>query len=234
MSSPSTLMPPEWEWAPTSWTSPSQGGKRRRLLPERNVVRDLPKPRLPRPPLSTPALPTPPLPTPPLPTSWRWGLRLLLAAVMSPSVAQAHAILEESTPPAGTALKPGPLDLHLRYNSRIDRARSRLTLIRPDRTKDTVPIDAEGAPDIIAAHLDLPTASPPGLYVIRWQVLAVDGHITRGDIPLTVTAPTAHAPAAPLPTAPAATATAPAATAPAATAPTTTAPTTTPPAATAP
>ena len=28
----------------------------------------------------------------------------------------------------------------------------------------------------------------PGKYKIRWQVLAIDGHITRGDIPFTVKA----------------------------------------------
>ncbi len=27
----------------------------------------------------------------------------------------------------------------------------------------------------------------PGAYVVRWQVLAIDGHITRGDVPFTVT-----------------------------------------------
>ena len=48
-----------------------------------------------------------------------------------PSLAQAHAILEQSTPAAGASVRSGPLDLRLRYNSRIDRARSRLTLIRP-------------------------------------------------------------------------------------------------------
>jgi hypothetical protein len=37
----------------------------------------------------------------------------------------------------------------------------------------------------LAAHLGL----IPGAYVVRWQVLAVDGHITRGDVPFTVTAP---------------------------------------------
>jgi hypothetical protein len=110
---------------------------------------------------------------------------LLLAALLLPGIAHAHAILEESTPPAGATVRPGPLDLHLRYNSRIDRGRSRLTLIRPDRSKDTIPIVQDGPPDIIDAHLDL----PPGAYIVRWQVLAVDGHITRGDVPITVTAP---------------------------------------------
>ena len=123
---------------------------------------------------------------------------LVLAIAAVPSIAQAHAILEESTPPSGASVKPGPLELRFRYNSRIDHARSRLTLIRPDRTKDTIPIAAEAPPDIIDAHVEL----SPGAYVIRWQVLAVDGHITRGDVPITVAAPaapvTAAAPAAPV------------------------------------
>ncbi|WP_428485232.1 copper resistance CopC family protein [Rhodopila sp.] len=110
---------------------------------------------------------------------------LLLAAMLLPAPAFAHAILEDSTPPAGASVPAGPLDLHLRYNSRIDRARSRLTLTRPDHSHDTVPIAAAGPPDIINARLDL----TPGAYVVRWQVLAIDGHITRGDVPFTVTAP---------------------------------------------
>ncbi len=105
--------------------------------------------------------------------------------MLLPVAARAPAILEESTPPAGASVKPGPLDLNLRYNSRIDRERSRLTLIRPDGTKDTIPIAPGGPPDIIDAHLNL----APGAYIVRWQVLAVDGHITRGDVPITVTAP---------------------------------------------
>ncbi len=110
---------------------------------------------------------------------------LLLTFTMVPALARAHAILEDSSPPPGAAVKPGPLDLQLRYNSRIDRDRSRLTLIHPDRTRDTIPIAPNGPPDIINAHLTL----APGTYVIRWQVLAIDGHITRGDVPLTVTEP---------------------------------------------
>ena len=110
---------------------------------------------------------------------------LAAALLLCPAIARAHAILEESTPPANGAIAAGSVDLHLRYNSRIDRARSRLTLTRPDHSKDTVTIDPEGPPDIINAHLDL----TPGEYVLRWQVLAVDGHITRGDVPFSVKAP---------------------------------------------
>ena len=117
----------------------------------------------------------------------RLSARLLamMAALLSPGPARAHAVLEDSTPPSGAAVQAGTLELRLRYNSRIDRARSRLTLIRADDGRDNVAIAPDGPPDIITARLDL----TPGAYVIRWQVLAVDGHITRGDVPFTVTAP---------------------------------------------
>ena len=82
-------------------------------------------------------------------------------------------------------MKAGPVDLQFRYNSRIDRGRSRLTLTRPDQTQDTSPIDPDGT----AGHAQRPSGLTPGDYVVRWQVLAVDGHITRGDVPFTVTGP---------------------------------------------
>jgi methionine-rich copper-binding protein CopC len=120
-----------------------------------------------------------------VPRLCKFWLPTLTVAMLLPVLAQAHAILEESTPPAGASVKAGQLDLHLRFNSRIDHDRSRLTLIRPDHSHDTIPIAAGRPPDIIDAHVAL----TPGAYVVRWQVLAVDGHITRGDVPITVTAP---------------------------------------------
>jgi methionine-rich copper-binding protein CopC len=121
----------------------------------------------------------------PVPVRFKIWLLTLTAAMLLPALARAHAILEESDPPAGASVKAGPLDLRFRYNSRIDQGRSRLTLIRPDHSSSTIAIAPGGTPDILASHLEL----APGAYVIRWQVLAVDGHITRGDVPLTVTAP---------------------------------------------
>lgn len=108
-----------------------------------------------------------------------------LLAIFVPRLAAAHAILEDSTPKAGATVPAGPLDLTFRYNSRIDQGRSRLVLIRPDHTQSPVPIRPGTPPDIIGCHLDL----PQGAYTVRWQVLAVDGHITRGDVPFTVTGP---------------------------------------------
>jgi len=109
------------------------------------------------------------------------GMALLLPLTRE---AQAHAILLESTPEIGGSAQAGPSAVHLRYNSRIDRVRSRLILTRPDKSTEVLPILNEGSDDVLNSHIDL----TPGEYSIRWQVLAVDGHITRGDIPFTVEA----------------------------------------------
>ncbi len=82
-------------------------------------------------------------------------------------------------------MKAGQVAFQLRYNSRIDRTRSRLTLNRPDKTQTVLPIGSDGHDDTITTT----AALSRGDYVLRWQVLAVDGHITRGDVPFTVADP---------------------------------------------
>ena len=111
---------------------------------------------------------------------------LLAALVAGPPRAVAHAVIVDSTPAVNATLIAGAVDIALRYNSRIDHQRSRLTLIAADGATIAVAIAPGGAPDVVAART-APLA--PGQYRLRWQVLAVDGHLTRGDIPFSVKAP---------------------------------------------
>lgn len=91
----------------------------------------------------------------------------------------AHAVLVEATPKPDSTI-PGPdVDVTLRFNLRIDRARSRLTLVFPDGKTIALNIAADDAPDRLEARA---TGLGRGSYRLRWQVLAVDGHITRGEI----------------------------------------------------
>ena len=107
---------------------------------------------------------------------------LTVLTLLGGRTAQAHAILLESTPAIGGTVPSGMTMFTLRYNSRIDRHRSRLTLTLPDRSTKILPIEMdEGGEDSLISHAELPS----GQYSLRWQVLAVDGHITRGDIPFT-------------------------------------------------
>jgi len=69
---------------------------------------------------------------------------------------------------------------------RIDAARSRLTLVDPDGSSQPLEISAQDPPNTISAQAK---GLRPGAYRLRWQVLASDGHITRGEIPFTVVKP---------------------------------------------
>jgi copper resistance protein C len=125
------------------------------------------------------------LPTDVLPwLSCRLMAMALLAGTLVPAAAMAHAILEQSQPSAGGTVPAGKVTLSFTYNSRVDRARSRLTLTRPDQTQTVLRISQTGAPNVISTSTEL---TAPGAYSVRWQVLAIDGHITRGDVPFTVT-----------------------------------------------
>jgi hypothetical protein len=107
-----------------------------------------------------------------------------LGLMLLPVAANAHAILMQSEPAAGASIPAGTVDMSFRYNSRIDRARSRLTLTNPDHSQSVLKLTPSGPPDLLETSAKL---TAPGAYVVRWQVLAIDGHITRGDVPFTVT-----------------------------------------------
>lgn len=111
-------------------------------------------------------------------------LLLLFAMLLIPGMASAHAILLDSQPAARGVALPGPVRIVLRFNSRIDQGRSRLAL-RTGGREQVLAIAAAAPDDVLEARADL----APGDYVLRWQVLAVDGHITRGDVPFQVKAP---------------------------------------------
>jgi methionine-rich copper-binding protein CopC len=107
-----------------------------------------------------------------------------LVGLLPASAALAHALLVQSEPAVGANIPPGKVVMSFRYNSRIDRGRSLLTITRPDHTQSVLKINAEGPPDVLETSTDLTAL---GSYSVRWQVLATDGHITRGDVPFIVT-----------------------------------------------
>jgi hypothetical protein len=113
---------------------------------------------------------------------------LVFAAILSlvlfvPRHALAHAVLIESTPAAHATLKGPQIAVHLKFNSRIDGAHSRLYLIDPNGKMQTLALSSQDAPDTLSAQSVKVAA---GAYTIRWQALASDGHITRGEIAFTV------------------------------------------------
>ncbi|MGB2629558.1 MAG: copper resistance CopC family protein [Candidatus Acidiferrum sp.] len=112
------------------------------------------------------------------------GLLLVLAMlVVIVKFAEAHAILKDSSPAPNSTVTGPDVPLKLQFNVRIDAARSKLQLVKPDNSVSDLTVLAQGSPDTLNANM---TGLMPGAYKIRWQVLAPDGHITRGEIPFKV------------------------------------------------
>jgi copper resistance protein C len=137
----------------------------------------------PRPTEEEPALPHPPR------RSAGLAAAIVLAGLLgSRGGAAAHAIVVASDPPAGAELAAPPTQVAVRFNSRIDHARSRLTLVGPLTGQDGTALVLEAHPgtDPVALDAAVPRPLAAGAWRLRWQVLALDGHITRGDIPFSI------------------------------------------------
>ena len=115
-------------------------------------------------------------------TSVLFGLVSLFAQLPA---AHAHAVLVSSTPAAKGSVAGPNVSVELRVKVRVDGTRSRLVLVTPgpDAQPQTLKIEKQASAAVLTTQA---TGLKPGSYSIRWQVLASDGHITRGEVPFTV------------------------------------------------
>ncbi|MDR3746996.1 MAG: copper resistance protein CopC [Acidobacteriota bacterium] len=97
--------------------------------------------------------------------------------------AWAHAILMESTPKLNSTVKGPDVPITLRFNVRVDGSRSRLQLLAPDGSLQTLPITKQASPAILQSQAD---GLKPGAYQLQWHVLASDGHMSSGKVAFTV------------------------------------------------
>ena len=103
--------------------------------------------------------------------------------LMDVKLADAHAILKDSSPSPNSTVAGPDVPLKLQFNVRVDAARSKLQLVNPENAIVDLAAEKQNSPDTLSAKM---TGLKPGAYKIRWQVLAPDGHITRGEIPFRV------------------------------------------------
>jgi len=110
-------------------------------------------------------------------------LALVTIAALAPAAASAHAIVVRARPVMNTTVPQGDLDIELDFNSRIDPRRSRLSLVRPDGSLAPVASVGEAGPNALAGRA---SARMAGRWKLRWQVLSLDGHVTRGEVSFSV------------------------------------------------
>lgn len=118
----------------------------------------------------------------------RLALGAGLALLPAPVPASGHAIVLESSPARDAQLAAPPDRLVLRFNSKIEHTLSRATIEpvggRPVALTAAGPsANTRPAPDRLVIPL---RPLGPGTYVVRYRVLAADGHLTEGALRFTV------------------------------------------------
>lgn len=107
---------------------------------------------------------------------------LLWCVALSSGAALAHAVVVSASPGANQKVSGESLSIEVRFNSRIDTARSTLKLFQRDGA--ALPLGGvETLDDALKAKASHLT---PGAYRLHWQTLSPDGHISQGDIPFEV------------------------------------------------
>jgi methionine-rich copper-binding protein CopC len=116
---------------------------------------------------------------------------LVLAAGLglgAPAAGWGHAVVLEAEPAHDAVLARAPARIVLRFNSRIEAGLTRVALTTGDGRAVAQPAGPAGpvvveGPDRLAVPL---APLPPGTYVLRYRVLAADGHVTEGALRFTV------------------------------------------------
>jgi hypothetical protein len=109
------------------------------------------------------------------------SLAFAVLCVAVPLKLYAHAVLLESRPATGAVIKGPVLPVWLRFNVRVDGSRSRCMLVLPDGKVKALSLDPQTKPNVLTGKA---TELIVGNYKLQWQVLAADGHITRGELKL--------------------------------------------------
>lgn len=93
----------------------------------------------------------------------------------------------EASPAHEAVLTAPPARLVLRFNSKIEHALSRVTIETTAGRPVALPVARATEAD--AARLVVPlTPLAPGIYIVRYRVLAADGHVTEGALRFTIQA----------------------------------------------
>ena len=103
----------------------------------------------------------------------------VLLFLTSYNLCWAHAIVVDSTPREGTVLKQAPDRIQLRFNVKIEKALARVSLTKGGKQRIKLPPSefSQNAPERLEVLLP---PLEPGDYLLRYSVLAADGHATQG------------------------------------------------------
>jgi methionine-rich copper-binding protein CopC len=109
------------------------------------------------------------------------------AALATPSLAHAHAMLVRSDPAAGATISTSPTAITISFTQRVDAGRCSVELDGPNGDQVALgALAATGDGSILSAPIS--GALSAGAYRVRWRATNMEGHQTSGDFEFRVTA----------------------------------------------
>lgn len=112
----------------------------------------------------------------------------LVLAVTTAVTASAHAALRHAHPSAGEELAAAPVEISIEYSTGVDLAQAEIHLTDAAGTEIALAKPEGEAATGETLVRRIATTLAPGTYAVRWRVLSIDGHWTRGDYTFVVTA----------------------------------------------
>lgn len=107
---------------------------------------------------------------------------LVIVATLWSGRAAAHSTLQQSTPRAGESLRQGPAVAALYFDSELESVFSKMTVTDEQGAQVSVG-EARANRKSLSVRLG---AVARGTYRVRWDVVARDGHRSKGDYIFTV------------------------------------------------
>ncbi len=114
-----------------------------------------------------------------------WTAPLAIMLLAGSPAAFAHAMLVHSSPADKAVVHSHQVEIALDYDSRIEASRCTVKLSDSAGKPVALQMEHSAKPSELNA---VAHGLANGKYLIHWQVLASDGHITRGDVSFTVAA----------------------------------------------
>jgi copper resistance protein C len=110
---------------------------------------------------------------------------VLVAAILTPPRAEAHAFLDHASPAVGSTVPSAPAALAMWFTQQLEPAFTTATVT--DHLGNSV---ENGSPQVDPkdpTELRVPLKPlPPGIYSVAWHALSVDTHTTTGHFTFTV------------------------------------------------
>jgi len=111
--------------------------------------------------------------------------RAVLAVMLVPSLAWAHALPDRSDPRVGHTVETSPTRVRIWFDGEIEPVFSTIRVENADRQRVDTRDGGVSPQDRRLLEVHVPPL-PSGRYRVFWSVVARDGHRTEGDYPFRV------------------------------------------------